>query len=274
MGGSIDRRDRIWQTALATEADLEVGACAMHTVHRDYRLDDRVLDQHICNLITSESVIVEVGGRRRTLIAGSALWINPGVMHSLRLTDPARPFSMLNLRFRVRHAGRAIGFATDALLVDEAQDLRPLWEMALDDRLQTRPDRPERLRHILALLHSDLTRRDAADGTRPGLGRHRRQALARWMASHLHQRPTPADLAAVVGLSPDWFRRAFTTTFGCSPRAWIVRERIHAAAQRLADKPGLTVAELASQLGYDDYRLFDRQFRSVLGTSPSVWRRN
>ncbi len=274
MGGTLDRRDQTWQAALTTGAVVEPTTCAAHTVPAGFRLDDRVLDEHICNLITNAAVVVQVGDRRRTIAAGGAVWINPGVTHSLRLADPQRPFSMLNLRFRIRRGGRPIGFAADALLVDEAWDLRPLWEMALDDRLQARPDRGERFRHLLALLHGDLAQRDAADGARRGLGRHRREALARWLSDHLHQRPTPADLAAVVGLSPDWFRRAFAATFGCSPRAWIVRERIRIAAQRLAEQPGLTVAELAAALGYEDYRLFDRQFHAVLGTSPSAWRRH
>lgn len=193
--------------------------------------------------------------------------------HSLRLPDPARPFRMLNLRFAVRWRGAPCGLPERALLAEDAWDLRPLWELAIDDRQRGRDDRLARLRRVLALLHGDLRRRDAGEDGRAGLGRHRRAALATWLSAHHADRPTPADLARVVGLSPDWFRRAFARTYGLSPRAWIVRERIRAAAQRLSDHPDLGVAALAAEFGYADHRLLDRQFRAVIGRSPSAWRR-
>lgn len=261
------------ESAFPGDADLAVTACMHHTVAPGYGIADRVWDQHICNLIVDGAVAVVAGGRRRTIAAGGALWIGPGVRHSFALPDPARPFAMLNLRFVLRRRGRSVPLPQGALLVDDAWDLRPLWEMAIDDGQRRRPDRIPRLRHLLALLHGDLAERDAGDAATGGLGRRRRLALVDWAAAHLHARPTPADLARVVGLSPDWFRRAFARSFGMSPRAWLTRERVRRAAQRLSDDPRLRVAALARELGYDDHRLLDRQFRAVMGVSPGRWRR-
>jgi AraC-like DNA-binding protein len=144
--------------------------------------------------------------------------------------------------------------------------------MAIDDHLRRRPDQEARFGHLLALLHGDLAARDRQDED-GGLGRRRRLELAAWASAHLHQRPAPGDLAAVVGLSTGWFRRAFRRSFGCSPRTWLTRERVRRAAQRLAEEPGLKVADLARELGYEDHRLLDRQFQAVMGVSPGRWRR-
>jgi AraC-like DNA-binding protein len=77
----------------------------------------------------------------------------------------------------------------------------------------------------------------------------------------------------VVGLSPDWFRRVFQRSYGCSPRAWILRERIRLAAQRLIDEPAESIGAVAAGFGYKDQYLFSRQFRQVMGKSPRDWRR-
>lgn len=265
----------MWDDALAGPVEIEATACIYHTVSPTFRVDSRVWDQHICNLITDQAVTVEANGRRRTIPAGGAVWIGSGVEHTFALARPGQPFAMLNLRFRLRHLGRPLQLPEGVLLVDDAWDLRPLWEMAIDDQQRQRADRTARLRHILALLHGDLARRDHGDhgDEGAGLGRRRRLALLAWTAKHLHERPTPGDLAAVVGLSEDWFRRAFQRSFALSPRAWLTRERVRRAAQRLTEDPQLAVAEVARQLGYADHRLLDRQFLAVMGVTPGRWRR-
>jgi AraC-like DNA-binding protein len=270
MGGQ--QKSDAWDLALAQGARIEVTACGHHVVAKDYAVIDRVMDQHICNLILEEAVVIETDFGRRSITAGGALWIEPGVRHTFRLLDPTRPYAMLNLRFQVWSGRRALGHGRGVLAVDDAWDLRHLWELVIDDRQRQRADRGERFRHMLALLYGDLRRRADGEDSAGGLGRHRRLVLLNWVAKHLHLRPSPSELAAVVGLSSDWFRRAFHASFGCSPRAWLVRERVRRAAQRLADEPAISIAEVAAQLGYEDYRLLDRQFRAELGVSPVQWR--
>ncbi len=275
MGGLVAELN--WDQALAGTATLTVAACAHNTVEVGYSRIDRILPSHICNLIIRETAVVDLNGRRHVLGAGSALWINPGVQHSIGLVATDRPFTMLNLRFQLEESsGQTVRFPEPAFFVDDAWDLKPLWELVIDDHGRGRVDRLPRLRHVLALLYGDLRRRhtDGGDGPSGGLGRQRRLTLLDWVEAHLHQRPTPADLAQVVGLSADWFRRAFQRSFGSSPRAWLVQQRMRRAAHLLADNPAATITRVAEMLGYDDYRLLDRQFRSVYGTSPQRWRQS
>lgn len=129
-----------------------------------------------------------------------------------------------------------------------------------------------RLRASLALLlTSSMALAQEDGGGRSGLTHRQRQLIITHVGQDFRARPSPADLAALLRLSPDYFTRAFWATFGIPPRAWLVRERMNAAAQRLAEL--LRVSDVAQELGDDDLFLFSRQFKQVFGVSPRSYRR-
>lgn len=130
----------------------------------------------------------------------------------------------------------------------------------------------ERIRSLLATLSIKLfrIRRDAARGDVPLSA-----GVLRKIHQHLHgrirERPTPADLARVAGLSPAYFTKAFVKTMGAPPRRWILEWRIRRGAKMLKET-GMNVNEVADALGYREARLFTRQFKSVFGESPMRYR--
>src|SRR5690606_23344363 len=95
--------------------------------------------------------------------------------------------------------------------------------------------------------------------------------LARLVADRLDERLAPRDLARHLGLAPLAFTRSFRASTGVPPRVWLVRERIHHAAERLRQgrEP---IAAVAEAFGYANPFLFTRQFTAVMGRSPRSWR--
>lgn len=265
------RNERRWRTALAADARVHVVTANFHATDASYGHWGRSLDQHICNLLLSGSMVAVVNGGRHLISAGDALWMDPDVVHDFILPAGGTGFTMLNLRFRIEQGGHLLASGRRFATLAQAWDLRPLWELVIDDVQHRRGDAAERCRHVLALLDGEFQRHRPADDDAAGLGRHRRLALMAWLSTRHHLRPDSRQLAGVVGLSEDWFRRIFRRTFHCSPRTWVLRQRIQRAARDLADQPGLSVADLAQRYGYEDHRLFDRQFRQVLGRSPRQW---
>jgi AraC-like DNA-binding protein len=80
-----------------------------------------------------------------------------------------------------------------------------------------------------------------------------------------------ADAAALVGLEPRTLERRFADFIGASPK-WVIRRyRLIEAAERLKAGGG-TVAELAVSLGYFDQAHFTRDFKAIVGTSPSAFK--
>lgn len=68
-------------------------------------------------------------------------------------------------------------------------------------------------------------------------------------------------------------QRLFNDYVGVGPKWVIQRYRLHEAAERLAAEPGLDCAALALELGYADQAHFIRDFKQLVGRSPSEYQR-
>ena len=99
------------------------------------------------------------------------------------------------------------------------------------------------------------------------LSPYQRVHLVRWVRQHLASRPSPAQAAEEIGLSPDYFGRVFRNTFGMPPRDWLIRQRI-LAARRLLDEGGLGTSEVMGRCGFEDLAHFSRQMKRLTGKTP------
>jgi AraC-like DNA-binding protein len=84
--------------------------------------------------------------------------------------------------------------------------------------------------------------------------------------------PAVSALAAACSMSAVHFRRSFRSAFGVAPHAFVARRRLERAAVLLIDA-GRSVAEVASDCGYDDPFYFSRAFRRHHHASPAAFRR-
>ena len=80
------------------------------------------------------------------------------------------------------------------------------------------------------------------------------------------------DLAQVVKLSENQFRRRFKQEFGVTPQQFILRARLQAAGHLLRGSPK-PIAILALESGFSDQSYFTRQFRQYFGETPLQYRR-
>jgi AraC-like DNA-binding protein len=82
------------------------------------------------------------------------------------------------------------------------------------------------------------------------------------------------ELAAQLNLSERALQRLFNDYVGVSPKWVIRRSRLHDAAARLANAEDLNLTQLAADLGYSDQAHFTRDFKALVGRSPSDYRRS
>ena len=76
-----------------------------------------------------------------------------------------------------------------------------------------------------------------------------------------------------VGVSRFHFARSFKTTFGVSPRQYILRRRIERARDLLLSSD-LPTTEIATLSGFGGPMQFATAFRKYVGLSPSQYRRH
>ena len=132
------------------------------------------------------------------------------------------------------------------------------------------------IRHAAALLGIDLSRAEDAAAerlpSRGGLAPWQAKRLKCYIEDKLDSTIRARDLAALVRLSTSYFSRAFRKTFGDTPGAYIVKRRM-LRAQELMSKSQVSLSQVALECGMCDQAHFSRTFRRIVGTNPTVWRR-
>jgi AraC family transcriptional regulator len=90
---------------------------------------------------------------------------------------------------------------------------------------------------------------------------------------NLSRRIPVKELARLVSLSASHFCRAFKSTFGASPRDYVLHRRI-AVAQGLMLTTSEPLSSIAVRCGMCDQPHFTRSFHRIVGDTPYTWRRN
>jgi AraC family transcriptional regulator len=93
-----------------------------------------------------------------------------------------------------------------------------------------------------------------------------------FMRAHLAEKLRMSELAAISGLSPSHFGRAFKGSTGLPPHRWHLNLRVEQARALMAD-PTASLADVACATGFADQSHFTRTFSKIVGTSPGALRR-
>lgn len=83
---------------------------------------------------------------------------------------------------------------------------------------------------------------------------------------------TVATLARRAGVSRATLAKRFTDLVGEPPLTYLTRWRMTIAADQLTDRPDLSVADVASAVGYADPFTFSTAFKRTKGVNPSTHR--
>ncbi|MFD5110473.1 helix-turn-helix transcriptional regulator [Streptomyces cinereoruber] len=241
-----------------------------HAPGAGWRLDfPEGFDEHMLYLVVSGSCSATVGEECWDLDTGSLVWIRPRT--PFMITTPNERRTVV-YRFRLAPDEETDRGLAPALHLPTAGEVRGVFDWLVAELVgHTLPYRSERVKGLLLVLFTTLFRRAEQHVEGGVLSLSARQAIEQFVDENITGRPTVADLAAVAGLSPDYFTRTFRRTFGMPPREWLVRRRIQHAAE-LLDESNRSIAQVAQTYGYRDSFLFSRQFKSVMGVPPQTYR--
>ncbi|MEU9441373.1 AraC family transcriptional regulator [Streptomyces sp. NPDC048304] len=264
------------EQALWTRARLGHGGPPLDLLTADFRRHTyapHAHDEYTIGVCVGGTEVIDYRGGRIRTGPGTIVVLDPGEMHT------GGPGNATD-----GYAYRAL-YAEPSLLADGTLGGLPHFrEPLLDDpelaaalhrahtRLSACPD-PLEAESVLPWLLTALARRHStarsAPDEIPGAGAIALTVRDR-LADDLTAPPPLAGLAAELGLSRYQLLRAFRTTMGIPPYAWLAQYRVHRARTLL--EAGLRPAEVAGLVGFADQAHLTRWFRRVLGVTPAAYR--
>ncbi len=97
-------------------------------------------------------------------------------------------------------------------------------------------------------------------------------AAIAYMEANYEDNISLADLARKAHMSERSLLRAFQESLGLAPIDYLIRLRVHKAAD-LMRREDTRVTEAAFAVGFSDSNYFSRQFKRIMGMTPSAYRR-
>jgi AraC-like DNA-binding protein len=244
-------------------ADYETISRPMVVLGNDYPHDHEIAPHHHARaqLLFGATGVMTVQTEHGAWVVppDQAVWIPPGVEHSVRMIGP------VGTRSLYIDPDMVGGLPAKCQVLGMSPLMRCLVLAAVDVPLEY--DYAGRDGQIMALLLSELRVLPALPLSLPfpadvRLARHCRRFLAKPAA---HQ--TIDDWADNLGMSRRTFTRHFKRECGLSFAAWQRQACLFAALPRLAQ--GEAVTTIALDLGYDSPAAFATMFRKTLGFPPS-----
>jgi AraC-like DNA-binding protein len=223
------------------------------------------------------SIRAKAGSVVLDLKAGDAIWIGPEVPFRLQSDEPMST-SLSRFRRRLDNSGSVIFALKNDFVVAHDAQLNAAWLEAVRQESYLPTARPSRsLRCAVAgLLSMTFLQHPALPAQAKGerkLSPAQIRFLNEWvqkLPAAVH--PDTSEMARQLQLSRDYMNRLCRVTFSMSAERWIISQRIRSAAQRFSEST-LNVSQIAEEYGYTSLYFFSRQFRQVMGCSPTEWKR-
>ncbi len=99
------------------------------------------------------------------------------------------------------------------------------------------------------------------------------EQIADYLDEHFAEKISLDQIAGNMYLSPFYISRIFKSEIGESPIHYLIRIRMEKARELLETQQGLSVAQVAERVGYEDAYHFSKLFKKAYGSSPSKYRR-
>jgi AraC-like DNA-binding protein len=226
--------------------------------HRNTEVSPHAHDCAQLILYLSGEGVQTIGKRRRSARTGDLFVIPAGTPHGFALQGRSRPLCLV-LDYELEGAAR-VRACHRRVLPDTLNELHGLLARVPAKGRLTLSDYSS----ILAVVSRLLDHTAAAPRPAPTRGVFEK-------VRDLLRAPAPlARVARTAGYHPDHLTRKLKREAGLGLRALRDRVRLETAQNALRTAP--TIAEAATQSGFDDPNYFARWFRQQTGETPSAWR--
>ena len=227
-------------------------------------------------------LIYLVSGKIKFYIDGDEISLSPG---SLLVYPPNKPY-----KYSCDASGENVQFFWVHFTGSEAQSTLAKYKISLfptihtisvnnhiDARFKGLFDafaindcyRDDDLSAHLSRLLIEIGRVLSVKGT--GIGRLHKSV--RYINEHFSEQIRITDLAEMENMCMTTYNLHFKKYVGTPPTKYIIKLRVQLATELLLNSE-LTIGEIASRCGYNDYNLFTKVFKSEIGSAPTKYRKS
>jgi AraC family transcriptional regulator len=125
---------------------------------------------------------------------------------------------------------------------------------------------------LLSHLYDRYDRAGAARRLEGRLSPRQVEIINCYVSEHIGSDLSVAELAGLLRLSPSYFGKAFSKTYGVTAHRFVLTKRIVIAIDKLTSPSAPPLADLARTLGFVDQAHFSNVFRKLVGRSPLQFR--
>ncbi len=252
----------------------EIGFVRQRASSPDWQIRNLVNRRYsIIALAVAGRARYECGGKSFLVQKGNMVFFPKGMSHSAQ-SDPGSPWSFFSAGFQLVPADATASEAFSRLpnwtlpknavrALELFQELDGLWSGQDPGYLLACRSR------LLDLLH--IVVRGAVGASRSVPHARRLEPVVQQLREQPAQNYRVEELAEQVGLSPSRFRALFKALTGHSVVRYQNWVRVNKAKDLLLSGE-YSVAEAASEVGFDDTYYFSRLFRKMTGFAPSHYR--
>lgn len=124
---------------------------------------------------------------------------------------------------------------------------------------------------ILHLLeHYCTTRLNLRESISGQLPQYKLQQVIEYINAYLDRDLSLRELSNLLQMSPHYFSQLFKQSTGTTPHQYVIRCRVE-KAKDLIRQNKLSLAEIATQVGFTDQSHFHRHFKRLVGVTPKTY---
>ncbi|GIP26544.1 hypothetical protein J23TS9_16740 [Paenibacillus sp. J23TS9] len=265
--------DALLSSALGEDM-FRIYSCYNVTVPSSWRIEERVLEEFHALYVKRGCLTYLINGTPHQLTAGSLLFLTDGTVHSA-YRDLKEPLSILPIRFTLgcykdeqKYAAKTEVPCHFTFRPRDTAKFSILFETIHRYYTLAPSIRRNVLCHaaicqILAemSLELELMRQDTP--IHPAI-----QHIKAYMDTHPAERLSVQELASLSGLSSKYCSKLFQQIYGLPIKTYQIKTRID-YARYLLEHSRQSIKEVSFHLGYSDPFTFSKQYKAVMGVSPS-----
>lgn len=247
----------------------------------EHALGPKIFDHYLLHIIESGHGVFRTETDRYQLGPGDCFLIHPGQIVSY-VSDASQPWRYRWVAFDGEHADEEIsrlGLTPEkpVLHLVEKNPI-PGYVSLIQGHFQSREESSHMaaigyLHLIWAEIMNQSGRPSRLTLSEPQVQRTVKQMIS-YMASQYAHPVSIEQMCTSLGYNRAYLSRIFKQETGMTPITYLLKLRIDQSKRLLRERPDLSIEQVSASVGLTDPLYFSRQFKRLVGRSPSRYRKD